>query len=86
MAYEEYVITANHLRERTRHRPRIAIICGSGLGGLALTLANADVLEYSSIPNFPVSTGRFRSPSELVSGLIGLLQCLATLAGWSSVA
>ncbi|XP_055341896.1 purine nucleoside phosphorylase-like [Paramacrobiotus metropolitanus] len=70
LAYEEYEITANHLRERTKHRPRVAIICGSGLGGLANTLDEADVLEYESIPNFPVSTV-FGHAGRLVFGLIG---------------
>ena len=52
--------TANHIRERTTYRPKIAIICGSGLGGLASLLKDADYLDYHTIPNFPVSTGRIR--------------------------
>jgi len=40
-------------------RPRVAIVCGSGLGGLATTV-NRDVSEewqYKDVPNFPLSTG-----------------------------
>ena len=41
-------------------KPSIAIICGSGLGGLADTLDKADRIEYdyAQIPNFPRPTGQ----------------------------
>lgn len=42
--------------ERTKHRPRIGIICGSGLGSLAESIKDADEIPYELIPNFPVST------------------------------
>ena len=32
ISYERVAISANYLMERTKHRPKIAIICGSGLG------------------------------------------------------
>ncbi|XP_055337556.1 purine nucleoside phosphorylase-like [Paramacrobiotus metropolitanus] len=54
--FEEYETIANSLREKTRHRPRIAIICGSGLGGLGDLIEERDVVEYENIPYFPVST------------------------------
>lgn len=44
------------LLSKTKHRPKIGIICGSGLGSLAETLQDADVFPYRTIPNFPVST------------------------------
>ena len=39
--------------------PRVAIVCGSGLGGLADTIEQEPKLElaYGEIPNFPKSTG-----------------------------
>ena len=40
--------------------PKLAIICGSGLGGLAESVSS-DVkveLDYASIPHFPQSTGK----------------------------
>ena len=39
--------------------PKVAIVCGSGLGGLAETIHPQPRLEmtYASIPNFPLSTG-----------------------------
>ena len=39
--------------------PKVAIVCGSGLGGLAETIHSEPRLEtvYANIPNFPQSTG-----------------------------
>lgn len=39
--------------------PRVAIVCGSGLGGLQHTIGVTPRHEfpYESIPHFPVSTG-----------------------------
>ncbi len=42
--------------DQTKRRPKIGIICGSGLGSLAESLTNPDVISYASIPHFPVST------------------------------
>jgi len=38
------------------HRPKIGIICGSGLGGLADLATKADIFPYEDIPGFPRST------------------------------
>ncbi|XP_055323069.1 purine nucleoside phosphorylase [Sitodiplosis mosellana] len=55
-SYELLSSIANYLLDRTKFRPKIGIICGSGLGSLAESIENADVVPYQSIPNFPVST------------------------------
>jgi purine-nucleoside phosphorylase len=45
------------LKQRTNgFRPEIGIICGSGLGGLAKTVSNPQVISYDEIENFPKST------------------------------
>uniref|UniRef100_H3AGM2 Purine nucleoside phosphorylase n=1 Tax=Latimeria chalumnae TaxID=7897 RepID=H3AGM2_LATCH len=54
--YEECQKTADWLLSRTKHKPKFAIICGSGLGMLAETLQDQEVFKYSDIPNFPQST------------------------------
>lgn len=44
--------------------PRVAIVCGSGLGGIADTV-NKDVkveIDYLDIPNFPKTTGKLSLP------------------------
>ncbi|XP_025963153.2 purine nucleoside phosphorylase [Dromaius novaehollandiae] len=54
--YEVYKETADWLRARTAQCPKTAIICGSGLGGLADVLDNKTVFPYEDIPHFPRST------------------------------
>lgn len=40
-------------------RPKILIICGSGLGGLADAVCEPRVeIEYEKLPGFPVTTGK----------------------------
>jgi purine-nucleoside phosphorylase len=47
---------ADVVRARTSHRPRIGIILGSGLNDLADSVQKADIIPYSDLPNWPVST------------------------------
>lgn len=61
-AYNRAAQTVDFLRLKLPSalaKPRVAIVCGSGLGGLVATL-NDDVREewaYKDVPNFPQSTG-----------------------------
>ncbi|XP_048111317.1 purine nucleoside phosphorylase 4a isoform X1 [Alosa alosa] len=54
--YEDYQQTADWLLSQTQHRPKVAIICGSGLGLLADALKCQDSFKYADIPGFPQST------------------------------
>ncbi|XP_066200852.1 purine nucleoside phosphorylase isoform X1 [Saccopteryx leptura] len=54
--YEDYRTTAEWLLSQIKHRPQVAVICGSGLGGLADKLTETQIFNYSDIPNFPQST------------------------------
>jgi len=56
LRYEMIHQSAVYMLERTHHRPKIGIICGSGLGGLADLLCDQDVFPYAEIPHFPLST------------------------------
>lgn len=47
---------ADAVRKRTSHRPRIGIILGSGLNDLADSVQKADIIPYSDLPNWPIST------------------------------
>ncbi|HZW04762.1 MAG TPA: purine-nucleoside phosphorylase [Anaerolineaceae bacterium] len=47
---------ASFLRCRTPYQPTIGLILGSGLGGLADSVAKPDVIPYTEIPHWPVST------------------------------
>ncbi|XP_033914737.1 purine nucleoside phosphorylase-like [Acipenser ruthenus] len=55
-SFDDYKCTAEWLLNKTRHRPKIAVICGSGLGRLADSVSNKQTFRYEDIPNFPVST------------------------------
>lgn len=57
LSHEDYQRTADWLLSQTQHRPKVAIICGSGLGMLADALQCQDSFKYSDIPGFPQSTG-----------------------------
>jgi purine-nucleoside phosphorylase len=54
--YEIVQQSADYILNRTTHRPKIGIICGSGLGALGELLENKDKFPYCEIPHFPEST------------------------------
>lgn len=62
--------TANYLRSRVADMPRIAIILGTGLGGLRNHIENQEIIPYTEIPNFPVSTVEGHS-GNLIFGTLG---------------
>lgn len=55
-SFDECKETAEWLLERITSSPVLAIICGSGLGGLAEKLEDSVVFNYEDIPRFPTST------------------------------
>ena len=52
--------------------PRVAIVCGSGLGGIASTVDSHDSVEidYKDIPNFPRSTVQGHA-GKLIAAFMG---------------
>jgi purine-nucleoside phosphorylase len=54
--YTQAESAAQFVLSKTILRPRIGIVLGSGLGGLADGLTGATRVPYSEIPNFPLST------------------------------
>ncbi len=48
--------TVEYLNNRKTINPKIAIVLGSGLGGLTEKIEIVDEIPYKEIPNFPVST------------------------------
>lgn len=55
-SYDLIIGAANFVLNRTKYRPKIGIICGSGLGSFGDCIENAEIIQYKEIPNFPVST------------------------------
>uniref|UniRef100_A0A646QC77 Purine nucleoside phosphorylase n=1 Tax=Hemiscolopendra marginata TaxID=943146 RepID=A0A646QC77_9MYRI len=74
-SYEEIKKIADFLLDKTKHRPRIGIICGSGLGNLADLLEEKDAFPYKDIPSFPVST----VPGHAGRLVFGLLEGIPTV-------
>jgi purine-nucleoside phosphorylase len=63
--YKRATETALYVRSmlpEVLQKPKVAIVCGSGLGGLADTIDHEPKVElsYEQIPNFPRSTGEFK--------------------------
>ncbi len=48
--------TTQAVRQRIHTKPQVGIILGSGLGALADTVENPEIIPYGEIPNWPVST------------------------------
>ncbi|XP_011251901.1 purine nucleoside phosphorylase isoform X2 [Camponotus floridanus] len=48
--------SAQYLLDRIKIRPKIGIICGSGMGLIAESLVDKQCFPYEEIPHFPVST------------------------------
>lgn len=55
-SYEQIEEIAQFLLVRTKHRPVVGVICGSGLSGLAEMMEDKEGFEYANIPGFPIST------------------------------
>ena len=62
--------TASYILGKTGFTPDTGIVLGSGLGGLTAEIKAEHVLEYSFIPNFPVSTVKGHS-GKLFLGAFG---------------
>lgn len=47
---------ADVVRKRTAYKPRVALILGSGLNGLADSVQKPDIIPFGDLPHMPVST------------------------------
>jgi purine-nucleoside phosphorylase len=61
---------AKFILSKTKLRPRVALVLGSGLGAFADELANAVKIPYEKIPGFPRSTAAGHA-GRLVIGNVG---------------
>lgn len=59
------------VRARAKVKPRIAIILGTGLGGLTSEIEAESVIPYEAIPDFPVPTVESHSGRLLLGHLSG---------------
>lgn len=63
---------AKFILSKTRLRPRIGLVLGSGLGGFADEFAGASKIPYKKIPHFPPSTA-IGHAGNLVIGNVGTI-------------
>jgi len=70
---------AKWISARTKLRPSIAVVLGSGLGGFADELIGREEFPYTSIPHWPASTAVGHA-GKLVFGLLGTLE-VAVMSG-----
>jgi len=64
------------INRKSKIKPKIAIILGTGLGRLAEDIEEKEIIPYSEIPNFPVSTVQSHS-GNLVLGKLGNKEVVA---------
>jgi purine-nucleoside phosphorylase len=71
MDMKEYVTKVNeaakYIEKHIGETPKVAIVLGSGLGGIAEEVENKKSIPYEEIPNFPISTAPGHK-GELVFG------------------
>ncbi len=68
--YTKIINTASYILSKTAVKPEIGIVLGTGLGGLVERIEGATVLNYSEIPDFPVSTVEGHA-GRLILGTLG---------------
>ena len=54
--YDQVQEAASAIRARWPGKPRVGIILGTGLGGLAEEVAAEAAIPYANVPHFPVPT------------------------------
>lgn len=68
---DEIDAAAQRIGGRTAHRPKIGLILGSGLGGLADLIEMADSVPYQDIPLWPQSTVEGHKGRLVIGQLMG---------------
>ncbi|MCW3121555.1 MAG: purine-nucleoside phosphorylase [Flavipsychrobacter sp.] len=68
--FEKIQETASFIQQQMTVKPKVGIILGSGLGGLIDNIETPLEINYSLIPNFPVSTVKGHG-GKLVFGRLG---------------
>ena len=67
----DYQKSAQSIAQRTKHKPKIGLVLGSGLNALADEIEQADVIPFGEIPDFPVSTVQGHSGALVIGKLNG---------------
>lgn len=76
---EHFSEAAAYILSRTRHKPQVAIVLGSGLGAFVSEAQNPDVIPYDEIPHFPQCTVEGHMGRLVIGRLEGV--CVAIMQG-----
>lgn len=78
MLYDQIQETLAYLRARTDAQPHVALILGTGLGGVADELTEITAFDYANLPHFPRSTVESHRGQLLFGKLAGVpVVCMA---------
>lgn len=72
---EDLDLAAKSISARIKVKPKVALVLGSGLGGLADEVKDPVIIPYSEIPNWPISTIHGHAGRLLIGKLEGV-DCL----------
>ena len=56
--HDEIQQVTTSVRQKTKLHPKLGIICGSGLGGIANEIESPQIIPYAEIEGFPKCTGK----------------------------
>eukprot|EP00035_Acanthoeca_spectabilis_P020939 m.435404 g.435404 ORF g.435404 m.435404 type:complete len:308 (+) comp17844_c0_seq1:61-984(+) len=79
VSFDKTKVVADFLETKTKHRPTVLIVCGSGLGGLADDIEDKEEIPYGEIPGFATSTVAGHK-GQLVFGNLGG-KCVVAMQG-----
>lgn len=73
--YDKIMESVEYIKKKVNRNPKIAIVLGSGLGGLVEAVKDSEYISYKDIPNFPISTVKGHE-GRLVFGKINDVEVL----------
>ncbi len=74
--FDQVAAAAQGVSQRSKLKPRVGIVLGSGLGAFTQELGSALAIPYGELPHFPVSSVTGHA-GELVLGTLGGTPCAA---------
>ena len=75
--FDEIELAAKAVQKRLHYKPRVGLILGSGLGDMADTIENPDIIPFKDIANWPEAT----APGHVGRLVVGKLENQEVLVG-----
>ncbi|MBX7403783.1 purine-nucleoside phosphorylase [Clostridium chauvoei] len=72
-------VASKFILEKTKYKPEIGLILGSGLGSLADSIENPEFYDYKDLPHFPTSTVEGHAGRLVIGMLNG--KCVVAMQG-----